>query len=535
MGLPVMAHAPHGPATAAADASGEAPRKMPGHVPAAGAEFLLTKTGDYRLTEVLPIEPRWIELPHAPESTRCLAMIPGEVLSTPLLVAAEEAAAWLKIARGLPQISGDGLEAEVWLCPEDAAPSRLFCWRLDNDSPRAGKASVVLPLPIATGRRFRLELRCGAGPEGDPSADWLGVVEWAVSSELRLPLLRARSHAEWRLQNELAHFENAYRGEIYRHREVTRRDDAIVEIRDLPIQAAILPGIDVASLMARAELVAPTPGESSYVYSHRLMFGLLDQQRPQFANRLAEMHARLDRPLRMLSLCAGEAKVEADIFARAGVPVELVLVDVNERLLQRAARSMPRGVRIECLRGSATDISPAMGQFDVINITSGLHHLVELEQVLAAVATMLAPEGEFWLIGEQVGRNGNRLWPDARAAADLVFSAWPEAKRRNAGTGRIDEHVPDTDCASGTFEGIRSEDIEVEVARHFLPLCVVLADAFLWRLMDGTYAPNFDLSHPQDLALVRAAVVAEVRHWFEGGRGTALHGAYRAKRGRPPA
>jgi SAM-dependent methyltransferase len=495
-------------------------------------EFLLVAGGNHHLAEVLPIQPRWMDLPHAPESTRCLVMIAGEVLSTPWLVAPEEAATWLKIARGLPEISADGLEAEVWLCPEHEAPRRQFAWRLDNEAPRAGKAGLVLPLPLVAGQRFRLELRCGAGPAGDPRADWLGVVEWAVASETRLPLLRARSHAEWRLQNEMAHFENAYRGEIYRHREVKRRDDTVV-IRDLPTRAGALPGVDPAPLLARAEAVEPTPGESSYVYAHRLMFGLLDQQRPQFARRLVDMHARLARPLRMLSLCAGEAKVEADLLARADVPVELVLVDVNDRLLQRPASGMPPGVRIDGLRGSATDISTALGRFDVINITSGLHHLVELEQVLGAIATMLEPAGEFWLIGEQVGRNGNRLWPDARAAADAVFATWPEAKRRNAGTGRIDERLPDNDCASGTFEGIRSEDIEALVARHFLPLSVVVADAFLWRLMDGAYASNFDLADPADLARVRAAVVAEVKHWFDGGRGTALHGAFRAKRGQP--
>jgi SAM-dependent methyltransferase len=493
--------------------------------------FHLEEQGDYQLVTVLDIDPRWIDVPYAPELTHAMVLVPGESVSTPVLEATDDMRLWLRVARGLPEISLDGLDVEAWLGIGSEAPTRLLQWHVQNGTPAAGKAALELELPVRAGQAFRVELRCGPGPEGDPRADWLAVVEFAVGRFDQLPVLRARSHGAWRLRNELAHFESAYQSDFYRERRVHRSSVAAAAVHPLSPQVAAIPPLDEAALARRLGEPAPWPGEDAFSYTHRLLRQLLPLPEPGFAQRLRDLHAaQPNRPVRMLSLCAGEAAVEGALLAEAGVPVDLCLVDVSEDLLESAASRMPPRVTVDRVLGSASDIGPGMGRFDVINITSGLHHLVELEKVLAAIAAMLAPQGEFWLIGEQVGRNGNRLWPDAREAANAVFRRWPEAKRRNLHSGEVDAEVPDIDHASGSFEGIRSQDIEAQVARHFLPQVVLLRDAFLWRLVDSSYAGNFDLADPQDLERLREAVLAEARHWLEGGRGTALDAAYRAKR-----
>jgi hypothetical protein len=152
-----------------------------------------------------------------------------------------------------------------------------------------------------------------------------------------------------------------------------------------------------------------------------------------------------------------------------------------------------------------------------------------LERVLSTIARILEPSGEFWLIGEQVGRNGNRLWPEAAAVANRVFAAWPEAKRLNRHTGKIDAVLPDTDFSSACFEGIRSQDILDQLDRYFLPVACHLRSAFLWRLVDMTYAANFDLTLAADRQLLIDATVDEALHWACGGRGTGLWAAYRSK------
>jgi SAM-dependent methyltransferase len=491
-------------------------------------EFFLDETGEFRLHTLLDISPRWIEMAVRSELSRALVLVAGEKAETPALVAGEETRVWLKLGRGLPEISDDGLDAELWLVTA-AGERRLMSWHLDNSD--AGKLELDMALPVDPGLGFQLELRCGPGPRGNPLADWLAVLEWVVAPPDRIALLKSRCHAAWRMANEVAHFNAAYESSFYEHRRVDRGGgERVGDVRQLPPDAGRVQPVDGEALARRLGDPPPLPTDNAFTYCHRLLGQVLQARPPDFAQRMRDMAGRRPGPLRMLSLCAGEAAVEGMLLERAGVEVELCLVDVNELLLERAARRMPANVQVDRVLGSVNEIGPGLGLFDVINITSGLHHLVELEQVLRAIASMLSEGGEFWLIGEQVGRNGNRLWPEARAAAHDVFSTWPADKRRNSGSGAVDERVPDTDFSSACFEGIRSQDIPGMVERHFLPLQVHLVDAFLWRLVDGAYAGNFDLAQAGDRRFLQQAVVAEARHWLEGGRGTSLNGAWRAKR-----
>lgn len=492
-------------------------------------EFFLDESGEYGLTTAMELAPRWQDLSLSGEMVRAHIIVPGEVLATPGMVAGPEPRVWLKLARGLPRISEDGLDVELWLC-QGERERRLMAWHVDNrDSDKVG---LDLELPLDPGEAFRLELRCGPGPLGMPDADWLAVLEWVVGPFDRIALLRARCHGGWRMRNEVAHFNAAYESDFYQFRRVDRgREGQASDIRSLKGAPRRSPALDPSKLAERLGDPAVVPGENAFQYTHRLLKRLLSQPEPDFAGRLRTLKCRRqDEALRMLSLCAGEAAVEGALLEQAGVPVRLCLLDVNENLLEQATRRMPAHVQVDRVLGSVDALGPDLGEFDVVNITSGLHHLVELEAVLPAIASVLAPGGEFWLIGEQVGRNGNRLWPEARAAADAVFSTWPAAKRLNANSGQVDQGIPDQDYASSSFEGIRSEEIESLLLRHFLPLEVHRRDAFLWRLVDGAYAGNFDMGSESDRRLLQQAVLAEARHWLEGGRSTSLNGVWRAKR-----
>ncbi len=354
-----------------------------------------------------------------------------------------------------------------------------------------------------------------------------------VCAREELPLHRARSQHAWRLANEIAHFEHVYSGEFYRNRQFDRGAEAVIgPLRTLPPA----PRSDADREQMRANLRAqlgecePYPGDNAFGYALAMLGRLIPDQAPDFAARLKDLSLeRSGRPLRMLALCAGEASIEGGLLAQAGVPVELSIVDVNAGLLETAAMRMPPGITVDRVLGNANEIGTQLGRFDIVNITSGLHHLVELEHVLDAIARMLLPDGEFWLIGEQVGRNGNQLWPEAIGAANQVFAGWPASKRLNRNTGKVDELLPSTDFSTASFEGIRSQDIIDQLGRYFLPVRCYLRNAFLWRLVDVAYASNFDLAESVDRELLMDAVVAEAMHWAEGGRGTEMHAVYRSK------
>ena len=481
-----------------------------------------------------PVTDRWTEFQHMPQRERGLVMRAGEHFQLPVVIAPHEPILWIRCARAVPQISDDGLDVEIWYGRDGKEMQLLMTQRLDNSQTGASLRELTIDLPVTVGSLLRIEIRCGAGPQGRGDDDLLGLLGLVVCSRNEFDLLRARTHHAWRLKNEIAHFNQVYSNDFYRDRHKDRRVSTVGSSppRALPPRPADHAAKTAMreALVTRLREVQPTTGENAFAYANRMLAMAIPVQPPDFPGRMRAMSARkAGRPLRMLALCAGEAAIEGGILAAANVPVELCIVDVNASLLDQAVMHMPAVVTVDRVLGDANDIGPQLGQFDVVNITSGLHHLVELERVLAAIAEILLPGGEFWLIGEQVGRNGNRLWPEALEIANSIFSTWPEDKRKNHNTGKVDESIPDVDFSAGCFEGIRSQDIIDQLDRHFLPVSCYLRNAFLWRLADVAYAANFNLDDQADRELLMQAAVEEAMHWAQGGRSTEMHAVYQSK------
>ena len=495
-----------------------------------GNAYVLDENADHALVERAEIS-RWMEFAHASQRERGLVLLAGERLRIPVLKIAREPILWMRCLRGLPEISADGLDVEIWQC-DGGTEHLLLALHMDNGQPDAGVREIELALPVAPDDELRLELRCEPGPANDPTADWLGITGLVICSRDELALRKAQSQQAWRLANEIAHFDQVYTKDFYRDRQVRREGATVGPVRPLPMRASnsLSPTRLQIALRAQVRNLSPRLGENAFGYAHRMLQTLIPQSAPDFAGRLRELsQARGGKPVRWLSLCAGTASVEGTLLESADVPVELCLVDVNAGLLETAAMRMPANVVVERVQGNANEIGPELGAFDLVNITSGLHHLVELERVLGTIARMLHPDGEFWLIGEQVGRNGSRLWPEAVEKANEIFSSWPREKRLNHNSGRVDEVLPDVDCSSMSFEGIRSQDINDLLSRYFLPVDCYMRNAFLWRLVDVAYAANFDPMNEQDRRLLRHAVVEEALLWARGARGTELHGVFRSK------
>lgn len=491
--------------------------------------FVLDEHQVLDLKKLVDIDRRWMEFTHGHWRLRGLVIVAGEVLRSPWMKATEEP--WLSLAylRGLPSISEDGLDFRIEIEFEDGAlPRQLLIGALNNEMPRGGYSTIESSLPITSGTIFRLSVLVGAGPQGKPEGDWLGITLFSLGDSAGASMRRAQTNAQWRLENEIAHFHSVYSSSFYKDRQVDRRFSGEGLVRSLPegISRKVLP---LNLLEKQLVKFVPKPEENVFSYASRMLGSILPIKPPDFAERLRRMHGSLDRPVRMLSLCAGEAAIEGSILEAANVPVNLCLLDINETLLQRATSKIPDCAQVDCVLGNANKLSGQLGQFDIINITSGLHHLVDLESVLGGIANSLNSGGEFWLIGEQVGLNGNRLYPEAREECNRLFGKWPESRRKNAGTSQTDDFMPDIDYSSACFEGIRSQEILPLLERYFLAEEVYLRNCFLWRLFNTAYAANFDINNPEDIARVREAVLAEVLHWACGGRGTELFGVYRGK------
>lgn len=504
-------------------------------LPASGGdyEFYLDESSEIDITGT-PDDltfPRWMQVSHCDDKRTSLVLIAGESirLTTPMDVA-KDTRLFIRYCAALPSISADGLVCEIYfteLGQEDS--SNLIC-----TLPVLGGAQISawrmmeLDVSFLSQRVGHLQVRCQPGPEGDPSGDWLAIADLSIARVDRLPILKARSFHAMRLKNEIDHFSSVYRHTMYAAEQDQRADMAEGSVK--PVRKLVqIDGADEGNASStHLEGATALPGEVPYSYALRLLAENIPQVPPNFAARLK---SRSDKGgvVKVLSLCSGAARIEASFAAQVGSNVEWSLLDINVDLLGLASRQFPPSVKLDLIEANVNALKFSGEKWDVILCVSALHHLVELENVVKFCHDSLNEDGEFWSIGENVGRNGNRLWPDALSKANTLFEQLPEQFRFNHHTRQLDCAVPDNDYSVGCFEGIRSEDIEPVLDRWFHPEDVYRRNCFLWRLVNLAYSDNYDLGKPEDCKTIAMMVNAEVELFAAGGRGTELHGVYRPR------
>lgn len=425
---------------------------------------------------------------------------------------------------------GDPVELRIELCTRDA---RHVVARLpvDAQAPLDAIREIRLALDPWAGLEARVRVSAHGRSGRFASSRRVAVYELAVAQEEALPLVAARAFRAERTANELAHFAAAYDHAMY-HGAGTPRAPA-ADARCSPLEALVEAWTARPAAAAPAPPAFPPPDalpealRDPFHYTHHLLGQALQARPPDFHGRLARLAA--DRPLRILSLCSGAARIEAGMAPLAGTAAHWTLMDLNESLLRTAAANFPEGVVPDLIVGDLNTIRDFGVRYDVIMCVSGLHHIVELERVLDFISAALADGGEFWSIGEAIGRNGNRLWGRALDAANACFTPLPARLRRNHHTGVVDERLPDDDYGSGTFEGIRSQDILPLLTDRLDPVDVYRRNCFLWRLVNQAYNGNYDMSDPEDVARLQGFVLAELAHFRDGGRPTELHGVFRKR------
>ena len=398
---------------------------------------------------------------------------------------------------GLPQISADGLDVSV-VIRDSGTETVLFGYHIGSFQPRQPWQEFTFPIRLR-GTASEILVECLPGPRSDPNCDWLALYELVIARETELSLHRSRAFREHRLQNELQVLNHAYNQPLYR----------------IP------------------DAVEPVAGNACD-FSNILLGQMVGRPVPDFTVLL---HRRLavKRRLRVLSLASGAARVEAQMLqlVKPGL-VDLTLTDINPDLLARAREAFaPHEVRTETVDLNSANLPRE--RYDIILCVSGFHHIVELETLIDAIAARLEPDGEFWAIGEYVGRTGARLWPDAYEAANRYFQALPERCRFNSVFQRIDGELPNADCSIASFESIRSEEIEGVLASRFEAEWTDKRSCILWRLFDTIYSPNYNLADSKDRNLIRRAVELDYDLLKRSSRPVTLNGVYRSKNARFPS
>jgi SAM-dependent methyltransferase len=462
---------------------------------------------------------------HLREARYSLILTAGEHLRSSQLKVFCDSRFYVRFSAALPDISADGLTClVVFVDDSNQTECPLAMFHICGGATPSEWRSVDMDLAWLAGKRGCLLVTCGPGAKNDPTADWLAIADLCVAREGAMKLLLAKTHQQMRIKNELAHFSSVYRSEFYSNVQERQSEAAMGGARNVR-QLNGLARAQGQEAQSDIVILEPFEGEVAYSYATRMLRANVPQTPPDFQTRLRQK-VRDHGAIKVLSICSGAARIEAGLSAAVPEGVEWSLLDINEDLLHIAATQFPSGVSLDLIVADANNLVPTGEQWDVIICVSALHHLIELEKVMRFISHSLKNDGEFWSVGEAVGRNGNRLWPEAIIAADAAFSALPARYRLNADTQAVDAVIPDKDHSIGCFEGIRSEEITALLERWLKPVDVYRSNCFLWRMVNLAYSGNFNVEEAGDRALVIDLVRAELDHFRNGGLGTELFGVY---------
>jgi SAM-dependent methyltransferase len=456
----------------------------------------------------------WQTNTHTPPPRLGLAILAGsQAVFEPVRVDDGDAG-FFTIGAALPRISDDGLEVSLWFRPAGAdaeggielARKLIASW--DDSNPWE---DIEINLDNCRGKTGSFVVACGAGPAGDPTADWAALYEFVVGPPEKRTLLRARAFRDWRAKNESEHFSSVHTPEY------------------TPTRPSSGFGWFPAWLGGNPALSPPSASR----YAGELLQKKLRRRIPDFVGLLRKKIRGLKtgETLRVLALCCGTAQKEAILMSHAdGRRVCLTLMDSNEKLLEQAKIRLAPWCETRIAPCDLNNIDLQGEAFDVILCAAGLHHLIELERVAGAIVHGLRPGGEFWSISEYIGRPGARLWPEAYAMANPFFKALPEKYRVNALSGKPVAELPNLDSSVSTFEGIRAPEIEGVLAKWLQPVYLSRQACWLWRVFDfSAYGGNYDLRRREDRRLIQKAAAMDARFQINGGRPSGLNAVYTAR------
>jgi len=247
------------------------------------------------------------------------------------------------------------------------------------------------------------------------------------------------------------------------------------------------------------------PNVDAFTYSYKIYSDYIIQNMPNFdlEKYVLEYAEKKEDKTRILSLGSGTGDWEIALIEKNPKKIVVELQDINDELLKNT-KSYANNHNLEVIINisDANKIKIEESKFDFIVCRSSMHHFTELEHIFSQINKGLVKGGEFLVMGEVIGRNGEKLFADTKEIAQKIFDVLPEKFRYNQYTKKIDTVIPDMDHSEDSFESIRSEEIVTVLEENFTMKEHVSFDAFLTLLLDFRYGPNYDLSNSLDKSLV---------------------------------
>jgi SAM-dependent methyltransferase len=222
---------------------------------------------------------------------------------------------------------------------------------------------------------------------------------------------------------------------------------------------------------------------------------------------LNQCERRAGDATRFLSIGCGNCDLEIELALklRASGHSQFVIdcLDVNETLLEQgqlAAAGHGISDQVNIVRGDFNEWRPAC-EYDGVIAMEALHHVLNLEGLLAGLRESLRPGGCF-VISDMIGRNGHLRWPEALLIVHEFWRKLPPSYRYNHQLQRYEELFEDWDCSQVGFEGVRSQDILPLLIENFHFERFVAFGNVIDPFVDRSFGHNFDAAAEWDRAFI---------------------------------
>ncbi len=203
------------------------------------------------------------------------------------------------------------------------------------------------------------------------------------------------------------------------------------------------------------------------------------------------------RTLKVLSLGSGNCDFEISLLSDHGLNLKLHCLELNPRMLERAAeaareKGVTRRVRLVHCDINELELDET---YDLVLGNYSLHHFVELERIFDRIHGAMEPHA-FFLVDEMIGRNGHLFW---EPTLDLCNRLWSLLPRHLKHDHLLQRDLPlreQWDCSAESFEGVRAQDILPLLDRTFCFVDFAPFYALVNRFTDRDFGPNFDPADP---------------------------------------
>lgn len=236
-------------------------------------------------------------------------------------------------------------------------------------------------------------------------------------------------------------------------------------------------------------------------------FGFSDPE--QFFGQVLEraFHDARARPARFVSIGAGncdaEVRIAQSLIGRGIEDFTIECLELNDSMRERGAafaREAGVSAHVVPLEGDFNRWQPQT-RYDAVVANQSLHHVVNLEGLIDAIAACLTPQGVF-VASDIIGRNGHQRWPEALAIVREFWRELPMGYRYNLQLRRREKTFRDWDCARESFEGVRAQDILPLLLGRFDFDFFYAHSNLIDPFIDRSFGPHFDVQSARDCAFI---------------------------------